>query len=74
MMAQGISGDAPIPAKRAGRVNISARPHAGGPNKEVQCNRFVTLRADIAILKNQVNIDKFPKMFTGRTNDIFRFE
>ena len=73
-MTQEISGDALIPAKRAGRVNISARPHAGGSIKKVQYSRVVTQRADIANLKNQVNIDKFPKMFTGRTNDIFRFE
>lgn len=50
-MTKGISGDAFIPAKQAGRVNISARPHAGGSIKKGQYSRVVTQRADVAILK-----------------------
>ena len=73
-MMQRISGDAPIPAKWTEHVDITACPHACGVIKEVQYNRVVTLRADIAIPKNSINIDKFPKMFTDRTNGTFHSE
>ena len=73
-MTQGISGDAHIPLKRTEHVNIPAGPHTGGAIKEVQYNRVVTLRTEIEFPENTINIDKFPKMFTGRTNEILHTE
>ena len=73
-MTQEISGDAPIPAKRAEHGNIRACPNAGGSIKEIQYNRAGALRADIAIPKNKINIDKFPKRFMGQINEILQSE
>ena len=73
-MTQGISGDAHIPAKRTEHVDIPSGLDAGGAIKEIQYNRVVTLRADIAIPKNSINIDKFPKMFMGQTNGTLHSE
>ena len=81
-MAKAVSGDAFTPATRENpplRMSVATRSKRSNPSRcmrvrhqggAVKYSYGASECADFEFLKNTVNIDKFLKLFDGRTNDI----
>lgn len=69
-MGKAISGVVFIHAKR---VNITRYPHVGDHGGAMKLLQSAREHADFELLKNTINIDKYPKRFMGRTNDIIHY-
>ncbi|MCY4382734.1 MAG: hypothetical protein OXE44_06230 [Nitrospinae bacterium] len=65
MMEKAIPVEVFIPAKRA---NFERCPHVGDLAGAVESSYGASERADFKFPENKINIDKFPKRFTGQTN------
>ena len=53
---------------RAKRANFARCPHVGDLAGAVKSSYGRSERADFEFPENKINIDKFPKMFAGKTN------
>ena len=73
-MTRGISSAHFIPANLWRRAIPAQTTHVGAGGVTMKCAECGMRIAKIEFPENTINIDKFPKMFMGRTNEILHYD